>query len=51
MKRKPAIIFGNRIRDSHSLSGDFNEEEVRKGAENVMMLINNQDSESLRELP
>ena len=33
------------------LSGDFNEEEVRKAAENVIMLINNQDSESLRELP
>jgi hypothetical protein len=32
------------------LSGDFNEEEVRKAAENVIMLINNQDSEGLREL-
>jgi len=32
------------------LSGDFNEEEVRKGAENVITLINDQDSEGLREL-
>ena len=32
------------------LSGDFNEEEVKKAAENVIMLINNQDSEGLREL-
>ena len=32
------------------LSGDFNEEEVRKAAENVIMLINDQDSEGIREL-
>ena len=32
------------------LSGDFNEEEVRKAAENVIILINDQDSEGLREL-
>ena len=32
------------------LSGDFNEEEVRKAAEQVIMLINDQDSEGLREL-
>jgi len=32
------------------LSGDFNEEEVKKAAENVIMLINNQDSEGIREL-
>jgi len=32
------------------LSGDFNEEEVRKAAENVITLINDQDSEGLREL-
>ena len=32
------------------LSGDFNEEDVKKAAENVIMLINNQDSEGLREL-
>jgi len=32
------------------LSGDFNEEEVKKAAENVIMLINDQDSEGLREL-
>jgi len=32
------------------LSGDFNEEDVRKAAENVITLINNQDSEGLREL-
>ena len=32
------------------LSGDFNEEEVKKAAEHVIMLINNQDSEGLREL-
>ena len=35
----------------HELSGDFNDEEVKKAAEHVIMLINNQDSESLRELP
>lgn len=32
------------------LSGDFNEEEVRKAAENVIILINDQDSEGIREL-
>jgi hypothetical protein len=32
------------------LSGDFNEEEVRKAAENVITLINDQDSEGIREL-
>jgi hypothetical protein len=32
------------------LSGDFNEEDVRKAAEHVITLINNQDSEGLREL-
>ena len=32
------------------LSGDFNEEEVRKAAEHVIMLINDQDSEGIREL-
>ena len=32
------------------LSGDFNEEEVRKAAEQVIMLINDQDSEGIREL-
>ena len=32
------------------LSGDFNEEEVRKAAEQVIMLINDQDSAGLREL-
>jgi len=32
------------------LSGDFNEAEVRKAAENVITLINDQDSEGLRDL-
>jgi len=32
------------------LSGDFNEEEVRNAAGNVITLINDQDSEGLREL-
>ncbi|MCK9592725.1 MAG: DUF3887 domain-containing protein [Methanoregula sp.] len=32
------------------LSGDFNEGKVRNAAENVITLINNQDSEGLREL-
>ena len=32
------------------LSGDFNEEEVRKAAGNVITLINDQDSEGIREL-
>jgi hypothetical protein len=32
------------------LSGDFDEEEVKKAAENVITLINDQDSEGLREL-
>jgi len=32
------------------LSGDFNESEVRNAAENVITLINNQDSEGLRDL-
>jgi len=32
------------------LSGDFNEEEVRKAAENVITLINDRDSEGIREL-
>ena len=32
------------------LSSDFNEEEVKKAAENVISLINKQDSEGLREI-
>ncbi|HJX56124.1 MAG TPA: DUF3887 domain-containing protein, partial [Methanoregula sp.] len=32
------------------LSGDFNEEEVRNAAENVITLINDQDSEGIRDL-
>jgi outer membrane murein-binding lipoprotein Lpp len=32
------------------LSGDFNEEEVRKAAGNVITLINDQDSDALRDL-
>jgi hypothetical protein len=32
------------------LSGDFNKEEVRKATEQVITLINNQDSEGIREL-
>jgi hypothetical protein len=32
------------------LSGDFNEEEVRNAAGNVITLINDQDSEGIREL-
>jgi len=32
------------------LSGDFNKEEVRKATEHVITLINDQDSEGIREL-
>ena len=34
----------------NQLSSDFNEEDVKKSAENVIMLINNEDSAGLREL-
>jgi hypothetical protein len=34
----------------NQLSSDFNEEDVKKAAENVILLINNEDSESLREI-
>lgn len=32
------------------LSSDFNEDEVKKAAENVILLINSQDSEAFKEL-
>ncbi|MFY9174372.1 MAG: DUF3887 domain-containing protein [Peptococcia bacterium] len=35
---------------SQKLSEDFNEDEVRSAAENVIALINNQDSEGLKEI-
>lgn len=34
----------------NQLSSDFNEEDVKKAAENVIVLINNEDSSGLREL-
>jgi len=36
--------------DSRKLSGDFDEDEVKKAAENVIALINNQDSDGLKEI-
>jgi hypothetical protein len=35
---------------SQKLSGDFNEEEVKKAAENVILLINGKESEGIREI-
>jgi len=35
---------------SRKLSGDFDEDEVKKAAENVITLINNQDSDGLKEI-
>lgn len=35
---------------ANKLSGDFDEDEVKKAAENVINLINNQDSEGLKEI-
>ena len=34
----------------NQLSSDFNEEDVKKAAENVIVLINNEDTAGLREL-
>ena len=35
---------------ANKLSSDFNEEDVKKAAENVIVLINKEDSKSLREI-
>lgn len=46
------LVFGALLSgcSGQKLSGDFNEDDVKKAAENVISLINSQDTEAIKEL-